>query len=244
MSDALAGLLGALVGGAAAIGGAILQARTAARNWDKQRASDESKAQEERERQAMDRRQALARRYLFGLQDSTESLRRRLENWADQGGKYVAERVDPGYWDVTTLYAVARALAAERILALEAVYPALDVDFPELVDTLKTRGVERTLDDAMGSRLLHYHRLTLAEAALERDSDEFRVLVFSEFRRRYEDPGWGLQRLLEPATNAINGLTPDQMRDLKKSLDDFAQELEPVTRIPRPSKKSDPSTPA
>jgi hypothetical protein len=233
MSDALAGLIGAFVGGAAAIGGAYLQARTAARTATQQRAADDKKALAEREQRLADRRQTLARRYLFGLQDSTESLRRRLENWADRGGQPLADATDPGYWDITTLYAVARALASERILALEAVYPALEADFPDLVEFFKQNGVEIALADAVGERVFRYHRLALAEAALERDSDEFRVLIFSEFRRRYEDPDWGLQRLLEPATNALTALSKEQMKKLERSLEEITERLVSITRVPR-----------
>jgi hypothetical protein len=233
MSDALVGLIGALIGGAAAIGGASLQARTAARTAKQQRAADDTKALADRDQRLADRRQALARRYLFGLQDSTESLRRRLENWADRGGKQHADARDPGYWDITTLYAVARALASERILALEAVYPALEADFPDLVEFFKEHGVEIALADAVGGRVMRYHRLALAEAALERDSDEFRVLIFSEFRRRYEDPNWGLQRLIEPATTALSALSKPQMKQLERSLEEVTERLVSVTRVPR-----------
>jgi hypothetical protein len=235
MSDALAGLIGALIGGAAAIAGAYLQARSAARTAQQQRADDDKKALEDQQRRAAERRQALTRRYLFGLQDSAESLRRRLENWADQGGQPYADSRDPGYWDITTLYAVARALAAERILALEAVYPILEADFPTLAEFFKAKGVDVALAGAIGGGLFRYHRLTLAEAALERDADEFRVLIFSEFRQRFEDPEWGLKRVLEPATNALAALTKPQMKRLETSLDEIVAQLEGVTRVPRPT---------
>jgi hypothetical protein len=232
MSDVLAGLIGAVIGGAAALGGAIVQARSAANTARRRQAAEETRRQEDLKTQAADRRQALTRRYLFGLQDSAESLRRRLENWADLGGKQVAEAADPGYWDVTNLYAVARALAAERVLALEAVYPVLDTDFPDLAQFFKDHGVDRALEDIRGEKLFRYHRLSLAEAALERESDEFRVLIFSEFRHRYEDPRWGLKRLLTPATAALNGLSKAEMKRLEQQLGEIAGKLESVTKVP------------
>jgi hypothetical protein len=41
--------------------------------------------------------------------------------------------------------------------------------------------------------LFCYHRLALAEAVLDRVGDEFRLLTYSEFLRRYEDPEWNLK---------------------------------------------------
>lgn len=234
MSEAVAGLIGAAIGGGAAISGAWLQARNAATMAREQRADAKEESREGRDQSAADRRQTLARRYLFGLQDATESLRRRLQNWADRGGHPLADSHDPGYWDITTLYAVARALAAERILALEAVYPALETDFPELVEFYKAHGVDAALSAALGESLLRYHRLALAEAALERESDGFRILTYTEFRRRYETPEWGLQLLLEPATAAIKALTQTQMlNDLEQGLDQIVERLESVTGVPR-----------
>ena len=233
MSDAIAGLIGALIGGAAAVSGAWLQIRAERQAARTEREAAADKALAEQRELANERRQALARRYLFGLQDATESLRRRLENWADRGGQEVADAADPGYWSITTLYVVARALAAERILALEGVYPALEADLPDLVHFFSSDGVESALDDTLGERLLRYHRMALAEAALERDADGFRVLIYSEFRRRYEDPGWGLQRLLIPATNAFDALTGEQMRELENRFAKMTALLETATHVPR-----------
>lgn len=233
MSNAVFGFIGALVGGLAAMGGAGLQAHSATKTALARLDVEEQKTRREHDQAAAERRQALARRYLFGLQDSAESLRRRLQNWADRGGKRRADASDPGYWDITTLYAVARALAAERILALEAVYPALEADFPSLVQFYRTDGVDSALSNALGAKLFRYHRLALAEAALQREADEFRVLIFSEFRRRYEAPEWGLERLLGPATSALAGLTEPQMRHLERRLDQIVAQLESVTSVPR-----------
>ena len=64
---------------------------------------------------------ALAQRYLFQLRDAVDSLDARVENCQDRGGAGFAESRDPGYWQITSLYAIGRALAAERILDLEGV---------------------------------------------------------------------------------------------------------------------------
>lgn len=242
MSDAVSGLIGALIGGSAAIAGAWLQARSSERTAQARLIAEEKKAQTDEVRATADRRQALSRRYLFGLQDAAESLRRRLQNWADRDGQRFSESHDPGYWDMTTLYAVARALAAERILALESVYPAMEAEFPKLLDFYKKEGLDAALAQALGGKLFRYHRLALAEAALERDSLGFRILIYSEFRRRYDDSTWGLERLLQPATDALTALTPPQMKQLEERLERIVAELERVTGVPRTDETRDVGT--
>src|SRR5437870_10810424 len=71
------------------------------------------------------RRSALVSRYLFQLQDAVEALWFRLNNLSAQGGRAV---MDKTYFEMTTLYALGRVLASERILALEGVYPQLNVN--------------------------------------------------------------------------------------------------------------------
>ena len=115
MSEALIGLLGALVGGVAVLGGSWLQARTAARQ-----------AREDADRRASEAFRTVTRRYLFQLQEAVDSLRSRAANWGRYRGREYSEMRDPGYWEPTTLYAFARALGAERVLALEGVYVELE----------------------------------------------------------------------------------------------------------------------
>ncbi len=88
--------------------------------------ADAEQRREARESGRERQRRELVQRYLFQLQDAVVSPRLRLENWAWRGGQTVSESVDPGYWDVTILYALGRALAAERILSLEGVYAAIE----------------------------------------------------------------------------------------------------------------------
>lgn len=73
--------------------------------------------------------------------------------------------MDPGYWDVTTLYALGRALAAERMLALEGIHVVIAEQFPELADSMRGQGVDEIVRDAF-HQLFHYHRLALAESCL------------------------------------------------------------------------------
>jgi hypothetical protein len=72
--------------------------------------------------------------------------------------------------------------------------------------------------------LFYYHRLALAEAVLDRVGDEFRLLTYPEFLRRYEDPEWNLQSLLEPVRQAFDLLNkePRRLENLQQSLTSFS----------------------
>jgi hypothetical protein len=72
-----------------------------------------------------------------------------LEDWAHHGGEAWAKSVDPGYWNTTTLYALGRALAAERVLALEGAYTAIAQHFPVLAESMKNSGVEQTVRSSL-----------------------------------------------------------------------------------------------
>jgi hypothetical protein len=67
-------------------------------------------------------RRALVGRHLWQLQDAAETLWYRLQNLKDQGGRYV---MTEDYFAETTVYALGRVLAVERIFGLEGVYPEL-----------------------------------------------------------------------------------------------------------------------
>ena len=148
------------------------------------------------------------------------SLRSRLKNWAWRGGQAYSESVDPGYWDVTTLYALGRALAAERILSLEGVYAAIEQQFPGLAEALRSPSVDEVLQAGL-RQLFRYHRLALAESLLERGTEGYRLMMYTEWRRRYEDPSSGLDRLLEPTTESLERLTPE--RDLGRLIESLAE---------------------
>ena len=225
MSSGIAAIIGAAIGAIATAAGVIVQAVL----------SNRAEAQRRREARDSDRerqRRELAQRYLFQLQDAVVSLRLRLENWARQGGEPWAESVDPGYWDITTLYALGRALAAERILSLEGVYTALDEQFPGLAESLRSSSVDRVLQAGL-RRLFYYHRLALAESLLERHPEGYRLLMYTEWRRRYEDPSSGLDRLLEPTTASLQSLSPERDLDqLIKALAGITSELGKATSLP------------
>jgi hypothetical protein len=202
MSDAIAVILGAAIGAIATIGGGLLQTVLRSR-------ADAERRQEAHESEREQRRATLAQRYLFQLQESVESLRLRLLNLARHGGRAWSESVDPGYWDLTMLYALGRALAAERILSLEGVPAAMDGQFPGLGPYLKQSSLDRILSKGL-RRLFHYHRLALAESTIAWGPEGYRLLTYTEWRRRYEDPSSGLDRLLEPANASLQLLNSEK----------------------------------
>jgi hypothetical protein len=227
MSDAVVGLLGALVGGVAAVGGAFLQARSAAKLQVQQAEKEEIRRRAESAAHLKERQRALARRYLFQLDEAVDSLLHRLDNWTQRGGQWYAGARDPEYWEATTLYTMARALGAERVLALEGIYLDIEALWPDGTRGPRPRAVEDALRDAVGERFFQYDRLALSEVVLDRVEDGFRLLIYSEFRRRYEDPAWN--ELLEPARGALTSLGQEQLESLERSLTDVKQQIEAIT---------------
>lgn len=232
MSDAAVGLVGALVGGLAALGGAVVQARASERSERARREAAARQAREDTERREAESFRALAQRYLFQLGDAVESLDKRLENWTLEGGAELAGQRDPGYWQITTLYAIGRALAAERILDLEGVYVQIEEAFGR---RLERRQVEGAIERAMKDELFYYHRLALAESILERGPDGFRLLIYTEFRRRYTDPAWKLDVLLEPVITALADLAERKLTRLRHDLTSVREQLDEVMGPERPS---------
>lgn len=179
-----------------------------------------------RKAELAERREAVVQRYLFQLQDSAESLWYRLRNLTYEGGRLVMQ---DEYFETTTLYALGRVLAVERLLALEGVYPQLETLYPGLGSFL----MERRSHYALGERFYHYDRLALAEAVMERDGDRHRVSTYLEFRRRYESEGQREKEWLAPAREAIESLmTPTKTKLLRKRLKQIAVRLSGETGIP------------
>ncbi len=225
LSSGIAAIIGAAIGAIATAAGVIVQAVLKNR-------ADAEQRREARESDREGQRRDLVQRYLFQLQDAVVSLRLRLENWARRGGQAWSESIDPGYWDVTTLYALGRALAAERILSLDGVYASIEQQFPGRAKPLRDSSVDRILQVGL-RQLFRHHRLALAESLLEREPEGYRLMMYTEWRRRYEDPLSGLDRLLEPTIASLQRLTPERDLDqLIESLANIASLLWEMTDMP------------
>ncbi len=171
------------------------------------------------------RRELLVQRYLFQLQDALERLHNRLDNLANRGGKYV---MSDEYFEESTLYAVGRVLAIERIFALEAVYPQLDTIYPGLAKFLKGHSIDLQLQH---SKFYQYDRISLAEALIEHEGDLFRTSTYLEFRRRYEAENSPEKQWLAPASQAIRLLPRDRMEALLATLKATAKGIAEKTGI-------------
>jgi hypothetical protein len=154
-----AALIGAVVG---SVGAVVVEHQLSARTRERER------------------RRMLIRQDLFQLQDSMESVRRRLLNLLEHSGASVmTER----YRQVTTLYAFAVVLAIERKFAREAVYFELNDYWTGLGDLLRGKRFDAAL---RGLGIHHYRRIALADVASERDGDRYRVRSLLEFITAYE----------------------------------------------------------
>jgi hypothetical protein len=121
-AECLATIFAALFGAFFGSVGAVILA-----NWYARRGEESRK------------REILVQRYLYQLQDAAEALLYRLRNLGDgepnSDSEENAEHVQ--YRETTMLYALGRVLAVERIFALEAVYPQLDMADSELGEELR-----------------------------------------------------------------------------------------------------------
>lgn len=126
-------------------------------------------------------RKLLAKKHLYQLLDALETLWYRVENlqtWAREVRR-------GGYFETSSLYAVGRALAHERILRLEGVVAELAYTYPRLVSVLR-------VDTHLTFRALggfEYDRVVLAESLLEWSESGYRVLTYYEFQSRYKSEG-------------------------------------------------------
>lgn len=152
------------------------------------------------------RREILVQRYLFQLQDALDMLGHRLKNLAKGGGKAV---MSDEYFLLTTLYALGRVVAMERIFALEAVYPQLDHIYPRLGKHLQERKYRVDLQ-LQSEYLYQYDRVALAEAMIVREGDMFRTSTYLEFRKIYEAKDSSMKEWLESAKAAIQKLSIEQ----------------------------------
>ena len=59
-------------------------------------------------------------RYIFQLLNAVNSLRYRLENLRDSGGR---DAMSESYFETSTLYAFGRVLGIERVMEMEGITP-------------------------------------------------------------------------------------------------------------------------
>ncbi len=208
MSDFVTTILAALIGSVIGSVGAVLTDHWLAGRSEK-----------------FHRREILVQRYLFQLQDALEMLYYRFRNLAFQGGQYV---MTDDYFEETTLYALGRVLALERIFALEAVYPQLDSIYPGLGKFLKEYRIDLKLQH---THFYQYDRIALAETVIEHEGDVFRTSTYLEFRKRYEAENSPEKQWLMPASKAIRSLSNTQMEDLLATLKTKAKGIAKKTDI-------------
>jgi hypothetical protein len=214
MATVVAAFIGAVVG---SIGAVVIEEFYRRRREDVERR--EALAQ---------RREALVRRYVFQLQDAVEALWHRVYNVRHEGGEGA---MSPEYRETTTVFAVGRVLAAERVLALEGVYPQLEQLFPGLGKSLQGRRLSVALSFPS---LQQYDRIALAEAVLERDKDGFRPSTFLAFQTQYSGNQPGATGWLMAARSAVSRFGQDmtKMDELLDLLGDVAHQTSDATGIP------------
>jgi hypothetical protein len=101
---------------------------------------------------------------------------------------------------------------------------------PDEAAKLPRHAVEQAVTKSFG--FFRYYRMALAEAVLDRSGDEFRLLIYSEFLRRYEDPEWNLKSLLEPIRQALSSIRKEQFKTLEQSLMDLSASIADLTSSP------------
>ena len=209
MSGSAATILAALIGAMVGSVGSIFLDAWLRRNRERKRKRDE-----------------LVQRYLLQLQDAVEGLWYRIDNLARRGGRKVME---DRYFEISTLYALGRVIAYERILLLDGVYPQLKQIDPDLSICLKDKMQE------IGTLMTGFHKydqLALAEAVIEKVNGYSRAATYLEFKRRYdEDASLGSKTLL-PAKEFLTTFAGHQLEGLLKTLAKIANKIAKKTEIP------------
>jgi hypothetical protein len=180
-----------------------------------------------RRRERREQREALVRRFVFPLQDAVEALWHRLYNIGYEGGRGA---MTTSYLQTTTVYALGRVLAAERMLSEEGIYPILQRPelYPELAKTLTERRLSVELDIP---GLQQYDRIALAESVLERDEHGTRPSTYLAFRSRYGEGGAGSTEWLTSAAEAVGNLRAPKIDKLLDLLGLIAHQAESATGL-------------
>jgi hypothetical protein len=176
-----------------------------------------------RRRERREQREALVRQFVFPLQDAVEALWHRLYNIGYEDGRGA---MTTAYRQTTTVYALARVLAAERILSVEGFAPILRRQefYPDLARMLTEQKPSVKL---AVPGLQHYDRIALAEAVLERDEHGVRLSTYLAFRERY---GQGAEWLASAAA-AVDRLKSPKIDELLELLGEIAHEAAKATAL-------------
>ena len=174
------------------------------------------------------RQEILTERYLFQLQDALAMLWYRLKNVAFQGGRDYMFHVfgSDDYYLSTTLYAIGKVLAIERIFVLEAVYPQLDAAYSKLGKYFKEGHRHRKMLDF---NIFQWELYLLAEAIIVHEGDLFRTITYLEFRHRYE--AGEFKEWLKPAIDGIDSLTTEWMVEQMLAIHLLAHQITKYTNI-------------
>jgi hypothetical protein len=158
-------------------------------------------------------RREVVDRYLLQLQDGVDDLWYRLDNLKNRGGQVVMTNE---YFEISTLYALGRVLAYERIFLLDGIYPQLERLYPGAGIALRTN--LRSLDQQLNQRSFHrYNRLALAESVLE---------------RAYTAENSLERASLALARKYIAAMTDKELSELLKSLREIAHQVADRTGLP------------
>jgi hypothetical protein len=209
MSDAISGLLGAIVGGLAAIGGAWLQARSAAKLQRQEAAGQEEQRRAERTALLQERRQLLARRYLYQLLSALAeavTARRTLDQATGRlDGKNAAASTARRH---RTILANAMDYAVElghletnpiRVLKWTAPKVSSQVDRRSVVNPRQARALLDAVRDQQPTRIGHREPQITASGRIQlHNRTESKIATTQRFRRSkplsrgFEEwGGWG-----------------------------------------------------
>jgi hypothetical protein len=217
-ADCLATLFAALIGALFGSVGAVIVENLYARRGEESR-----------------KREVLVQRYLYRLQDAAESLLYRLRNLGDgEPNSDSEESEDHRYYrDTTMLYALGRVLAVERIFALEAVYPQLDIAYRKckLGAKLKQLRIDDKWNKWGAQHFYKYQRISLAEAAIEREGEQLRPSDYLEFRRKFDPEGSVEREWLEPAREAVSKFSRQETAEEKNLLQNMHNSLVEIVKL-------------
>jgi hypothetical protein len=172
-------------------------------------------------------RQEVVGRYLLQLQDAVDDLWYRLDNLKNPKG---ADQIKMEYFQISTLYALGKVLAYDRILLLEGIYPQFER--LHLGEATELRKRLRNLDQQLNRRHFYrYDRLALAESVFEQTKGYLGTSTYLEFKRRYgADPLEGDS--LASAKQYVVAATNEERSELQNTLRKIADQVARLTGLP------------